>query len=317
MLVSGSETALGLSLFVEQVLTDLAVAFGHSFVLIEDKASALSKKEYGSPMTEELIENAADCDGILYLSPDREGLPELAEGLGCILGCHVFALPDALNEFSALKTDQLPRGLLAYPLTGREEDWETCADSLFELSKELKFSVAVIPFSGERGERWNQAVRAAETKQQVLSEKVSAQDFIRKLIENPQEMGSLLAAPALAHSSIYAAATALCGKAESFVYDSFWNVKGPRLYSSILSDAASAETVNPFGALFAACDMLKHGFGLNKEAEFLFTCCKNALEAGWRTADTAAGDEAGVVPAQDIIRIISEQIELVAALTPR
>ena len=59
--------------------------------------------------------------------------------------------------------------------------------------------------------------------------------------------------------------------------------------------------------------MLKFRFGLSREADFLLTCCNNVLNAGWRTSDIAE-DGSMRVSTEAIFSLISEQIDLVAAL---
>lgn len=317
MLISGSETALGLSLFVQQVLTDLAVAFGHSFVITEERGSALSRKEYGSPMTEETVEAADACDAALWLAPDESGLAELCDGLRCILACHVFWLPEELRGLSLLKSGVLARGILASPLSDGEEDLRRSMDRLRAMAGDRGLALSEIPYAGERGERWQRAVRTAAERGYPLNRSVTnAPDFIRKTIEDPASMGVLLATPS-ACAGTRAVAEALCGQAAGLCYSLYPEKRRVRLYSVRVPDRASADETSPLGALFAVCELLKTGLGLAKEAEFLSTCCDNVLHAGWRTSDLAAESGRQPITAEGMIRLISEQIELVAALGQR
>lgn len=314
MLISGSETALGLSLFVQQVLTDLAVAFGHSFVMAEEKGSALSRKEYGAPMTEETVEAADACDGALWLAPDENGLAELCEGLRCIMACHVFSLPEELRGLSPLKSGGLARGMLASPLSDSEEDLRRSMDRLREMAGERGLALSEIPYAGERGERWRRTVRSVAESGYPLDRSVtSTPDFIRKTIQDPESMGALLATPS-ACAGARAAAEALCGQAAGLCYGLYPEKRRVRLFSVPVPDRASADEASPLGALRAVCELLKTGLGLAKEAEFLSTCCDNVLRAGWRTPDLAAGNSRQLITAEGMIGLISEQIELVAAL---
>lgn len=317
MLVSGSETALGLSLFVQQILTDLAIAFGHSFVMAEEKFSALSIQEYGAAMTEETIEAAGECDGLLCLSQDEEGLAELAQGLGCLLRCRVIDLPEAMRAHSLLRSGLLPRGMIACPLSDEADTLKKAAERYFERVRELAYPVAEIPFTGENKLLWERSIRPALSKYFAGQSRRTASTavLLKECIAQPEYLGSVMAAPA-AFASISAAATALCGKAASFVYDAYWDEQGPKVYYSLIGPSAPADNLNPFGALFAACDMLRYSLGLVKESEFLLTCCRNVLDAGWRTADIAENGHASV-SAQAIIQLIGEQIELAAALGSR
>lgn len=315
MILSGSTEASGLSLRVQQILTDLAVAFGHSFVMVEDKISDLSIQEYGSAMTEEAIESALQCDGVLCVAPDDEGIMELADGLDCILQCHVYMMPEVLNAHSLLKSGKLPRGVLACPIKMDEKAIKNAADHIYSLAKDSGSHISEIPYSGRYLDMWEEAVRPAAARyylnQRIISD---APGFVRDLIRKPDGMGVLFAS-ATACASMHAVASGLCG-IDSFVYNSYWDEQGPRLYAARLQKGAAGDSINPFGLLYAAADMLKYRLGLSREADFLLTCCSNVLNAGWRTSDIAE-DGSMRVSTEAIFRLISEQIELVAALAAR
>ena len=312
MIFSGSTEASGLSLRVQQILTDLAVAFGHSFIMVEDKISELSIQEYGSAMTEEAVEAAMLCDVSLCVAPDEEGVPELADGLGCILRCSVYMMPEALNAHSPLKSGRLPSGVLACPIKLEERALKNAADHVYSMAKDSGLLLSEIPYTGKYLGMWEAAVRPAAARYYLNQRTIAdTPGFIRDLIRTPDGMGVLLAT-ASACASVQAAASALCG-IESFVYDSYWDEQGPRLYVTHLQKKAAGDSINPFGILYAAADMLKFRFGLSREADFLLTCCNNVLNAGWRTSDIAE-DGSVRVSTEAIFSLISEQIELVAAL---
>ena len=311
MILSGSEEAASLSLRLQQMLTDLAVAFGHSFVMVEDKISSLSSLEYGSPMTEEAVDAALECDSTLCITPNQAGLAELAEGLDCILRCHVYALPESLSGYSRLKSGKLPRGILACPIVLEERALKGAADHVFSLAKDTGMTLTEIPYSRKRRELWEMAAMPASARYYLNQRRISdVPDFIRELIMSPDGMGVLMAAPSSCNS-IHAMAASLSGL-EPFIFDSFWDNHGPRLYAVELKDPSS-DSINPFGVLYAAADMLKYRLGLSREADFLHTCCNNVLDAGWRTADIA-GDNSMRVSTEAIFRLVSEQIDLVATL---
>ena len=312
MIMNGNTEASALSLLVQQMMTDLAVAFGHSFMIVEEKISKLSLDDYGSAMTEEAVEAACQCEGILCISPDQEGVFELAEGLACILQCHVYNLPSSVSGYSPLKSGKLPYGVLACPIVTEERDLQIAADHMFSLSKDSGLLISEIPYSGKRLELWEQATRPAAARYFLSQRHVTdLPTFLDRIIRKPDEMGVLLATP-FACAGAHAAASALCG-VESFVYNSFWDHQGPRMYLVHVSNVGTGDSTNPFGVLYAIADMMKYRLGLDRESDFLLTCCKNVLEAGWRTADIAE-DGNMRVSTEAVFRLISEQIELVAAL---
>ena len=50
---------------VQQVLSDVAVAFGHSFVMKDERMGAASVEAYGSAMTVETVEACQEADATL------------------------------------------------------------------------------------------------------------------------------------------------------------------------------------------------------------------------------------------------------------
>lgn len=154
MLLRGNKEAACLSLCAQQTLTDLAVTFGHSFVILEDDISGLSMQKFGSAMTEEAIAAGEECDAVISIAGDQEGLQELAGGLGCILCSHIYTLPDCLAEYSLLKTNQLPRGILAYPLALDKSAFSRSAHHIYKRAQSENLAISEVPYQGTRHSKW-------------------------------------------------------------------------------------------------------------------------------------------------------------------
>ncbi len=312
MLLSGSQKAATLSYYIQQILTDIAVTFGHSFVILEDKISKLSLDEYGNTIAENVIVASIDCDAVISIAEDDEGLAELIAGLGCILCSHMYALPECLSDFSLLKSNELPAGSISYPMTLEKPVFTMAAEHLYKRVKTENRSLIEIPYQGTYRAVWEEVTGAAANKYFVMSpNRINAGDFLSYLLKHPQKMGIVLANKT-ACETLNEGAKSICGL-PSFVFDAYLDDKGTKLYAVQLVKAGSEEQLSPFGLLYAVVDMLKYSLKLEKEAECLRACINNVLEAGWRTADIALEGQLRVT-AEAIFKLISEQIELVAEL---
>ncbi len=309
MLLSGSQMAAQLSYYIQQILTDIAVTFGHSFLIIENKISELSIKEYGSSITEEAIVAGADCDALFSIADDEEGLKELSAGLGCILCGHLYTLPDCLSEYSLLKSEEMPAGLISYPMTLDKAAFALAANHLYKRAKAENSTVNEIPYQGSHLVSWEEVTDKVANKYYIMNpNRTDASACLSQLLRFPESMGVVLATKK-ACEILNEGAKSICGL-PSFLFDVYWDDKGAKLFYVRTEQTDSAENVSPFGLLYAAVDMLKYSLQLEREAACLPACINNVLEAGWRTADIARKGQLHVTT-EAIFNLISEQIELV------
>ena len=310
MFFSGSPEASRLSFYAQQILTDLAVTFGHSFVILDDKISELSLQEFGSTMTEEAIVASEECDAVISIASDQKGLQELAGGLGCILCSHIYTLPNCLADYSLLKSNQLPRGFLAYPLSLDKTAFSRAASHLYKRAQSENLLVSEVPYQGTRHSSWVEITDLVANKYFVMNPKrLAPETIISDVLNFPQSMGAVLAAKSVC-DILNAGATGISGL-PSFIFDAYWDENHTKLYAVRIFKSNQPDSLSPFGLLYALVDMLRHSLKLSKESDCLSTCINNVLEAGWRTADIAMEGHIRVT-SEAIFKLISEQIELVA-----
>ncbi len=310
MFLSGDTPSKSLVLAVQGVLSDLAVAFGHSFVMKEDKIADASTQSYGSPMTQETIDACQDVNCVLAISRTGTGIEALAQGLNACLGGHFIRIPKCMGAHSLLKSGALPDGVLMYPLSMAQGPFSQAVKLVYREAGQAGLGVREIPFTGRLNDVWAhttaaEAVRNPKTKQLVST----LEQTLPELLTQPEMMGVIFAQPA-ACKAIKGLAEAISGL-PSFLYDCYLSQR-PIVYAAALSGEVP-DGDSPFGLLYAAVDMLRHSFMLEKEADCLYAGITNVLEAGWRTQDIALPGDARIGTGA-ICSLISEQIALVGHL---
>jgi len=310
MFLSGDAPSKVLVLAVQGILGDLAVAFGHSFVMKEDKVADASVKAFGSPMTQETIDACQDVNCVLAVSQSGRGVEALAQGLNACAGSHSFHIPECMGGHSLLKSNALPDGVLVYPLSMAQDPLSQAAKLVYQGAKQAGLPVREIPFTGKLSDAWAQATGAEAAKNPQTAQLVSTLDqTLPEVLRRPEKMGIIFAPPA-ACKAIKALAEAINGL-PSFTYDCYLSQR-PIVYAATLTGEVP-DGDSPFGLLYAAADMLKHSFMLLREADCLNTSITNVLEAGWRTQDIALPGDARIGTSA-ICSLISEQISLVGQL---
>lgn len=313
MLFSGDEQAQGLAFEAQEVLTDLAVAFGHSLTIKEEKMGALSMASYGSVMTEEAIEAARDCDAVLCAASSSEGLEALAFGLSCDVACHVYELQDSLKARALMKGDLLPRGLILAPLMMDEQSVRAAGKLAYRLANEHKLDILEVPPQGRSRDLWEDAAGYARLDLPTLNwRQLTLPEAVSALLTAPHHMGVVLASP-LAADTTHELMAGISGLGP-MLYSRHYVDEKPLVFSTTRI-GHQREGGGPFGLLMAMADMLRYGLSLPNEAQALSTCIRNVLDAGWRTGDIALQGEARV-DAAAICRLIREQIALLAELIP-
>lgn len=313
MILSGNDQAKRLAFSVQGVLSDLAIAFGHSFLMKEEKISTASVAEYGSAMTQEAIDEAKQCDAVLCLTDDGQGVIELAAGIGSIVCGHVYQLPEMLAQHSLLKSGTLPHGLIAWPLSTQPNTLTDAAVLVYGLSKAQLVPIREIPLTGKRSRDWMVATGSVAAQNGQTQPHLSDVNHVLEgLLTVPEEMGIVFATPSAA-SSVHAVASSLSGLSP-LLFDTYWDKQRAIAHAVQIGQNAAPDMTNPFGALYAAAHMLKHTLRLTREADCLLTSIHNVLEAGWRTPDMQVDNAALHIGTEAICGLISQQIELAGAL---
>lgn len=285
---------------VQQVLTDVAVAFGHSFVIKDERMGEASVQAWGSAMTEETITACREADAAIAVLSRDDGLLELAQGVGAVLACHVYEAwpPNAID--GALKSGQVPAGILCYPLYG-DERLADAAKIAYQLTGTVRTRMREIPFDGSLKAAWLHATGTlAATYTATTPVQTTLNEALGDMVTRPADVGVVFAKPGAAQS-LYAVADALSGR-QSPGHIRYMGEKA--LHAFVAGDRGDGASI-PLGALAAAADLLRNSLGLDREADCLLAAAANVSE----TAITSDGGQA-----VDAWERISQQIALVGEL---
>lgn len=309
MLATGDPACRALGLAAQDILTELAVAFGHSFVMKEEHIGSASQHAYGMTLTQETVDEAAQCDAVVCISGSADDHVAIAGSLNCVLGCRPFSLPEALGSDSLHRFGAQPQGLLMFPLRTDARAMRRAAGLAHGLAAENQGTLAEIPFSGTLADSWHAATKtlegnAAQTRTSSLKEALFT------LMRQPENLGTVYGTPASC-DALEAAAIGMSGLPRSCYYSAYWSDR-PVVYGCLV-DAVAEDSVSPFGVLFACADLLRHGLKLVREADCLTSSIINVLNAGWRTMDMPAG-ELPRVGTDAVCKLICEQIALAGQL---
>lgn len=296
---------------VQQVLTDVALAFGHSFLMKDEKMGQASLDAYGTPMTVETVEACVASDAVLVVTQNGEGMLSLAWGTGCSLACRPFALDQSWAAHSALKSGAMPSGLVVYPLSDEADAMGDAAIYAYKCAGKTQTPVCEIPFEGNLKEAWVGATKNAAAQHAAVERQIhTTEDALVRLLAEPDQLGVVLAKPGAA-SLLIAAASAISGVSGVF-FDRY--VSTDRVIQSVfVPEQGLPADMNPFGVLYAAQDLLRETLQLEREARCLGAAVANVLAAGWRTRDTAL-QGMRVTGYETICGLVSEQIALAGEL---
>lgn len=285
---------------IQQVLTDVAVAFGHSFVMKAERMGEASTQAWGSAMTEETIDACRQADAAIALLSRDDGLLELAQGLGAVLACHVYDLWPKGAVDSALKSGLLPAGIICYPLFA-DERLTDAAQIAYQLTGTLRTRMREIPFDGSLRKAWLLATGALAARYTTtLPIQTTLNEALAEMVSLPDQLGAVFAKPGAAQS-LCAVADALCGsQAPGHV-----RYMGGKPLHAFVTGAQAERVPAPLGALGASADLLRTALHLSREADCLLAAAANVSE-------TAIASDGG--QAADAWERISQQIALVGEL---
>lgn len=253
---------------VQQVLSDVAVAFGHSFVMKDERMGAASVEAYGSAMTVETVEACQEADATLAVLTHPDGLLELAQGLLCVLACHLYEEWPAGCDVP-LASGLMPQGVICYPLYA-DERLRDAAELAYALSGHGR--VREIPFDGSLRENWLAATQALSARYTtMLPVQVTLNDVLASLIADPTGLGVVFAKPQAAQT-LAAAADALCGGLPG--HQRFMGDKCLHVY---VDSQAGVNSLSP-SALAAAADLLRTSLNLVREADCVLAATANVQQ---------------------------------------
>lgn len=284
----------------QQVLGEVAVAFGHSLVM---KETDLSDEAMESAVEQTFASEAA----MLAASPERA--LAFAKRLGCFAGLRPYDFPTAAQAFSRLKSGELPAGAVVWPLSGLDVQLNKAAVAAVAQAAQGGEPLLLSP-PKEQESAWNSAASraamcaaqpapAVSAMEDVFSDRLTALSQRQTVMASHQ--GALLLDRLLCHLGG-------CAPLSYTVY----LAEDRCLHVPELNGRSGLYL---FSMLYAAADLLRRGLKLEREADCLKTAVDNVLTSGWRTGELPDGGK--TVPAEEIVRLVSEQVALAGELFDR
>lgn len=281
--------------FAEQALLDVAIAFGHSFSLLEGSLTS-----YPDAASVEAF------DAILFAGSQDLAL-ELAEQLSCHTGLAESSMPPGLEDLSHLKQGGLIAPAIIWPMFTQEEQLHKTAISACYFSKERGSSLYLVPPALDEA-LWLQTLSKAAM--------YSAHSAPKELaFEACIIAGLSRQTPALCFSSFDDA------KRMKKIWDFLYGHEACS-FTRYNSDTKGFSAIHPvketgkpgfFAAMYAAASLLQHGLHLPHEAECLKTVADNVLVSGWRTPDLLTEGEKMISESQ-ALHLVQEQVALAGEL---
>ncbi len=299
LLLPGHAVGEALCAVAEEVLTDVAVAFNHSFLIRRDKIGVSSVRAYDTPLTEETVDACEQADAVLLGDTNVAGAEDLLQSLDIPCKTRTFSLKDA-RRFYIVQTVSL--------------DIKTLGDAVqyaYELAKTEELPLSYVSPSGKAAMDFKAAVHVRERDYaSVITTELLPPKAVNKLLYSPEKVG-VFVVPPYAGSMLNTMATAVYG-ASMMLFDACESRKH-FVYAPVVSEDAKADdALNPIGMVLASAQLLRDALHLEREADCVDAAVRNVLAAGWRTPDMAGGSEA--ISGRQILRLILDQIELAGEL---
>src|SRR5512136_2356403 len=298
------------------VLKQTAECFGHSFHFEEYPIGRAAEKAQGTQLPESTLEACRKADSVLMgaldvgLSRDEamfhaeaeRGLIAVKRALGMVVSLRPVRPHPALRGLSPLRGEVLQgvdllivRCLCSNMPGGCDQDTITIvADAACRLARTRRNHLTTVDMAmtDEAASLRKAASRVAATYPDVQLDAMPVDVCLQQMILDPRNLDVIVAdniiGAVLANQSVaLVGAPALLpvgarGEGHLGVYAP---ACGP------MFDQAGVDAANPIGAILAAAMMLRHSFGMEREASAIEYAVDSALGSGLRTADIAAPGE--------------------------
>ena len=282
----------------EEILTDISVAFNHSFTLMREKIGQSSIDAYNTPLTEETVSACADSDAAIVCRADCAGQDDLLSSLR--IPCRMRIFPAGDKRCYLIKTMAL--------------DAQTLSDAMqiaFETAKREELPLRYVLPSGKSALEFKLSITSRLPYfPDVAVEEMSPAQAAEFFVLSPESNG-VFVFPPYAGGIFFAENTAL-QEIPMYIYERCEGNCG-YVYSPVIPPSIGRnDEVNPSGICLAISDLLRYALKLEKEADCVESAIRNVLEAGWRTPDMS--DQPGTISTMKMLQLISEQITLAGQL---
>ncbi|MDD3109204.1 MAG: hypothetical protein PHP07_00105 [Eubacteriales bacterium] len=294
LMVSDSLMGKALLRMCQQTISDIAIAFGHSFVM---KDVQLDGPEAVSLAAEE-------AQAILAVLSEAS----LFKVFDAHIRTTTLELPEGLKDFSLLRVPDFPTLSCVSPFRPGLDAAVNAARKVLGVAGAREAMVWAV-VSGDRARLWEEAVgKTASPYALSAPEALPLAAAVAKPLQFPQREHIFLADTASA-DLLLGLYRGLSGAGLSH---SIYQDESRRVH---LAGSVPGFTPRLFDALDATVAMLDESLGLKKEAGCLKASVGNVLASGWRAKDmdiegNAASDE-------KIAALLGEQIDLAGSLMQR
>ena len=302
ILLPGSPVGERMCGFAEEVLTDISVAFGHTFSIVRDKIGEAAERAYGVPLAENTLRACAAADAVFMGDPNNEAEPFLLQALG---------IPARTREFS-VGGEENARFMITCCANQEKNALQDMFHTALTQAKDENIRLSyLLPESDADAELFLDALdhEQEEIKAENVEE-LTPSEAVQALLLVPSDVG-LLVTPAYVGEMCLTLATSLHG-APMLLHDACIGKKVSVVEPFIPENVKANDDLNPLGAVAAVASLLRYSLHLRQEADCVVSAIRNILEAGWRTPDmTSMGDG---VSCHKMLQLISDQINLAGEL---
>ena len=298
VLIYESEQGKSLCDAASSVLTQLAVAFGHTLSM------PMRRCDRSAEVTDDI---AALCDGALCILSGESSLqclPALAGEMGCLCRERELRYTHLIENHALMSAAGPLNAILVQALGSSEDSLRAAAVQAYAVSARDSLPITHVPPTGKLADAWKKAMERADSISAPFHARETAlRQMVPDMVYRPSRMGVILCPP-YAGNILADAAAALCGGA-GMCYDAYLGGECG-IYAPLHQEN---DDVNPFGMLRAVYRMLRDTLKLEREAACVEAAIRNVLQAGWRTNDVARGDVKPLI-ADQIIDLVCQQIEV-------
>lgn len=262
MLLPGSEKGNQSCEYVEQLLTDIAGAFDHTF--------AMNRGKIGAEGSDQTVGGCESSQAVFLGDARCPGETALCDALGLPLRIRCLCVPEAL-------CGRHERPVKLWFATVLSLDDETLRDAMaaaFRFAREEDARILHVSPAGGIKTAWDAAIRVEAAANPLISvDPIGAPEAAEALVARPDRLGLLLCPP-YAGGILEAAATAACPHPEA-IYDLAPD-EASGVYAPFAAESADAG-LSPFAAALAVARMLRYSLRLPREAACLEAAVQNVM----------------------------------------
>lgn len=285
---------------VQQALSELAIAFSHSFTMRE-------VAYHPEDNLQDFSTGLLDADAVLLLG-SADFSAKLALSLGGFAGHVLLNIKDGRKELGRLKNEAAPSLELVWPLENKPVAVGKAAVSVCALAKKSGKSARYVR-SLDTGFWQDSLNQAAKYSAIPPPNGVSMKELLTEILGSAQPGPVTMASSG--NAGVLDVLLNYLGGSELLRHIEYLSDDRP-VYAAV---SGGHHRLSLFSVLYAAADAVRGALKLEREAGCLETAIDNVISSGWRTMDFGLSEK--TVAGEEIIRLIAEQIQLAGQLYER